>query len=55
MSIILGYFGQKSGRGWYEYDPSTPRVPKLSAETDKIILEHREMEVNFSELPYFIF
>jgi 3-hydroxyacyl-CoA dehydrogenase len=36
-----GWFGQKSKRGWYAYDPAAPRLAIESADTMKLIEEHR--------------
>ena len=36
-----GAFGQKTGRGWYRYDPAAPRKPVASDETAQLIAEHR--------------
>ncbi len=40
-----GYFGQKTSRGWYYYDPKEPRVPLPCSEIDTIIEQHRKQEV----------
>jgi 3-hydroxyacyl-CoA dehydrogenase len=36
-----GHFGQKTGRGWYKYDPTAPRVPIENAETLDLIESYR--------------
>jgi 3-hydroxyacyl-CoA dehydrogenase len=36
-----GHFGQKTGRGWYYYDPAAPRKATPSADTAAFIENHR--------------
>jgi 3-hydroxyacyl-CoA dehydrogenase/enoyl-CoA hydratase/carnithine racemase len=36
-----GFYGQKAGQGWYRYDPTSPRQPLVSAESQALIEEHR--------------
>lgn len=36
------WFGQKTGKGWYLYDPSAPRKPVENADVQKLIEEHRK-------------
>ena len=36
-----GFYGQKSGRGWYIYDPKSPRKPIENEDTIQFIQKHR--------------
>lgn len=36
-----GWFGQKTKKGWYSYDPAQPRKPVESAETLELISKYR--------------
>lgn len=38
---FAGYYGQKSGKGWYLYDTNKPRVPLKHENVDDIIVKHR--------------
>jgi 3-hydroxyacyl-CoA dehydrogenase len=40
-----GFFGQKTSRGWYQYEPSAPRTPVVSEDTLQLIADHRKQEV----------
>lgn len=42
-----GFYGQKTGRGWYFYDPKSPRKPVENEDTLEIIKQHR-IEQNIS-------
>jgi len=42
-----GFYGQKTGKGWYLYDPKNPRVPLCHNETETLIEKHRN-EVNIT-------
>ena len=39
-----GYYGQKTGRGWYAYDPKNPRKAVESEATLQFIRDHRAAE-----------
>ena len=39
-----GYYGQKTGRGWYVYDPKYPRKPIENETTLQFIQDHRTAE-----------
>jgi 3-hydroxyacyl-CoA dehydrogenase len=43
-----GYFGQKTGRGWYKYDSANPRKPVEDEETRKFVEDHRRDVVLFA-------
>jgi 3-hydroxyacyl-CoA dehydrogenase len=36
-----GWFGQKTQKGWYSYDPSAPRKPLENADALNLIETHR--------------
>jgi 3-hydroxyacyl-CoA dehydrogenase len=36
------FFGQKTGRGWYKYDPANPRKAIENEETLKFLDDHRK-------------
>lgn len=47
-----GWFGQKTKKGWYLYDPSAPRKPLENIDTLNLIENHRRDSV--SSIFYFI-
>ncbi len=40
-----GFFGQKTGRGWYKYDPKSPRKGVEDVDTLAFLQQHRQQEV----------
>jgi 3-hydroxyacyl-CoA dehydrogenase len=45
-----GWFGQKTQKGWYNYDPASPRKPLESPEALALIENHRKESVG----PFFL-
>ena len=41
-----GWFGQKTKKGWYLYDPSAPRKPLENADALSLIEKHRQDSVS---------
>jgi 3-hydroxyacyl-CoA dehydrogenase len=41
-----GWFGQKTSRGWYLYDPAAPRKPLENPDTLQLIRDHRSTMVS---------
>lgn len=39
------WFGQKTQKGWYVYDPSAPRKPLESEDTLDLIANYRQSQV----------
>ena len=46
-----GWFGQKTQRGWYKYDPAFPRKRIESEETAALIEQHRRDTVSVRNMP----
>ena len=40
-----GWFGQKTKKGWYTYDPAQPRKPLENSDTLELIRAHRKAQV----------